>query len=74
MFQIAPYSWKDEKKAGVIFVNDKPQPIGTNIVIAGCKVADVAPDAVMTFTSVESIEVVERALSKAKILLRNIDL
>ena len=62
----------NEKYSGVQFVNDTTKPIGTkegNTI--GTTTDDSAPQVMITFTDIKSIEVVERALNKAKIWLRN---
>lgn len=71
--QVCAISCKVEKYAGVEFVNDKPNPIGTKHNTAGCTTDNTQPQAILSFTNVASIEVVERALAKAKVLLRNIE-
>jgi len=71
--QISVISCKVNKYTGVEFVNDKPTPIGTKHNTVGCTTDNTQPQAILSFTSVASIEVVERALAKAKILLRNMD-
>lgn len=63
---------KEEKYVAVIFSNDEPKPIGTAHNTAGTTTNETPPQAMLSFTKVESIEVVERALNKAKIMLRNI--
>ena len=70
--QVAAISCKEHESAGIEFVNDKPNPIGTKHNTAGCTTDNTQPQAILLFTNVASIEVVERALTKAKILLRNI--
>jgi hypothetical protein len=70
---IGAISCKVNKYTGVEFVNDTPNPIGTKVNTAGCTTDNTNPEAILTFTDIKSIEVVEKALAKAKILLRNID-
>ena len=71
---VSSISCKVDKYAGIAFVNTLPHEIGTKHNTAGCTTDDSQPEAVLIFTKIESIEVVERALEKAKILLRNIEL
>jgi hypothetical protein len=71
---VAAISCKHNKYVGVEFVNDTPKEIGTKHNTSGATTDDSRPEAILSFTKIESIEVVERALAKAKILLRNIDL
>jgi len=70
--QVAYVQSKEGKYVGIGFVNDKPQPIGTQHNTVGTTTDYSKPDALLTFTKVESIEVVEEALKKAKIVLRNL--
>lgn len=64
---------KEEKYSGIEFINDVPRRIGTKHNTAGTTTDESNPDAMITFTNIESIEVLERALAKAKIWLRNIN-
>ena len=69
--QIGIIHCKVNKYAGVEFVNAVKNPIGTKHNTAGCTTDNSKPEAMLTFTNVKSIEVVERALHKAKVYLRN---
>jgi len=69
--QVAYIQSKEDKYVGVEFVNDKPNPIGTSHNTAGTTTDNSRPEAMMTFTNIASIEIVEEALKKAKIILRN---
>lgn len=60
-----------EKYVGIAFTNDEPKPIGTKHNTAGTTTDDARPNAIITFTTVESIEVLQRQLNNAKIVLRN---
>ena len=62
---------KKNKYTGIEFVNDIPQKIGTKQGIPGVTTNDTKPEAMLTFTDVKSIEIVEEALKKAKIVLIN---
>lgn len=62
----------DEKYSGVMFANDTKKPIGSSDAPAGGTSDEYDMQALLTFTSIESIEVVERHLAKAKIQLRQI--
>lgn len=71
--QIAACSNKEDSYAGVTFMNDEPNTIGTKHNTAGTTTDDGKPQAMIVFTSIDSIEVLERALNNAKIFLRNIN-
>jgi hypothetical protein len=71
---IGAISCKVNKYTGVEFVNDTPRPIGTKSNTVGCTTDNTRPEAILTFTDIKSIAVVEEALAKAKIMLRNINL
>lgn len=61
----------EEGYTGVMFKNDVQKPIGTKgNNPPGITTDEMPPDAMIIFTNVESIEVVERALAKAKIILK----
>jgi hypothetical protein len=70
--QIGSIFSKEEKYVGVQFINDKKNPIGTRHNTAGCTTDNTKPQVIISFTNVESIEVIERALARAKVSLRNI--
>ena len=70
--QVAALKSKEDKYVGIEFVNDVPNKIGTKHNTAGTTTDNSNPDAMLTFTNIESIEVVERALAKAKIYMRNL--
>ena len=70
--QVAYVVSKEDKYVGIEFMNDKPSPIGTKHGTAGTTTDDSRPEAILTFTDIASIEVVERALAKAKVKLRNL--
>jgi len=55
-----------EDTVGVMFTNDEANPIGTDHDVTGMNSNDLGIDAIITFNNIESIEVVERALSRAK--------
>lgn len=69
--QVAAVKQPDEKYTGIEFMNDVPNPIGTSHNTAGTTTDNSRPEAMITFTDIASIEVVERALNKAKVMLRN---
>ena len=56
---------------GVQFVNDTSKPAGGPQNTIGTTTDDSRPDAIITFTDTKSIEVVERALRKAKTYLND---
>ena len=62
---------KEDGYTGVQFTNDEVKEIGTTHGVSGVTTDDLQPNAMITFTNVKSIEVVEKALKKAKIFLRN---
>lgn len=71
--KVAYHHCKEDGYVGVQFTNDIVGPIGsggTNT--CGVTTDELQPNAMITFTNAESIEVVERALAKAKIKLRGI--
>ena len=61
-----------EEKTGVVFWNDTPKPIGETDDSAGKTTDETGIDVIIHFTKVESIEVVERALLRAKSKLKEI--
>tara|TARA_R110002051_G_scaffold281122_2_gene342756 strand:- start:1712 stop:1996 length:285 start_codon:yes stop_codon:yes gene_type:complete len=69
--KVAYVHCKEDGYTGVQFVNDKIEKIGTTSGVCGITTDELQPNAMITFTSIESIEVVERALNKAKVFLRN---
>ena len=69
--KVGSIRFQDDKQVGIEFVNDVPNPIGTKHNTAGTTTDESNPQAIISFTNVESIEVVERALNKAKVILRN---
>ena len=69
--KIASLRFQDDKQVGVEFVNDIPNPIGTKHNTAGTTTDESNPQVILSFTNIESIEVVEKALNKAKVILRN---
>ena len=70
--QVASVHSPVDKYSGVQFVNDIPRPIGTKHNTVGLTSDEDPPDAMITFTSIESIEVVQEKLKEAKIKLRHI--
>lgn len=70
--KVAALKFQEDNQVGIEFVNDKPNPIGTKHNTAGTTTDESNPQVILSFTNVESIEVVERALNKAKIMLRNL--
>lgn len=61
----------DEKYTGVMFCNDKPNPVGTDHV-GGGTTDEYDLQVMLTFTNIESIEVVEKHLKRAKTYLKQI--
>ena len=69
--KVAALRFQDDKQVGVEFVNDVPNPIGKKHNTSGTTTDESNPQVILSFTNVESIDVVERALNKAKVMLRN---
>ena len=61
-----------DEKTGVVFWNDVPRPIGETTDSYGKTTDETGIDVIIHFTKVESIEVVERALVRAKNELKRI--
>ena len=55
-----------DEKTGVVFWNDVPRPIGETDDSCGKTTDETGIDVIIHFNKVESIEVVERALARAK--------
>jgi len=65
---------KQNKYTGIEFVNNQKKPIGTKHNTVGCTTDNTNPQVILSFKNIESLEVVERALAKAKVFLKNIEL
>ena len=64
---------RKENYTGVLFHNDIKKDIGSEDQVSiGATTDEFTPDAMITFTEIESIEVLERALKKAKTMLKQI--
>jgi len=62
---------KEEGYTGIVFINDTVKPIGeTGEVWCGTTTDSNPPNAMLIFTSVESIEVLEKQLKNAKMKLK----
>ena len=68
--KVAYVHCKEDGYTGISFTNDSIKPIGTSDGCSGITTDDLQPNAMLTFTSIESLEVVERNLHKAKLKLR----
>lgn len=69
--QVAYVHCKEDGYTGVQFTNDTPKPIGTkgdNMV--GLTTDELPPNAMITFSTLESLEVFEDKLRKAKLKLK----
>jgi hypothetical protein len=61
---------KEDGYTGVLFTNDTVNPIGTKHGVSGVTTDELQPNAMLIFTSIKSIEVVERKLHMAKLKLQ----
>ena len=68
--KVAYIHCKEDGYTGVSFTNDSIKPIGTSTGCSGITTDDLQPNAMLIFTSIESLEVVERNLHKAKLKLK----
>lgn len=69
--KVAYVHCKEDKYTGIQFTNDTPKKIGgSDINTTGVTTDELQPNAMITFTRLESIEIVEKALRKAKIKLK----
>ena len=73
--QVNVAQWPSEGAVSLTFKQDvESHPIGTGHNHAGTTTDEVEPNALISFSNIESLEVVQRALDRARIYLRNIHL